>query len=308
MQPLISVVIPVYNDTNSLKTCLKALSKQTYSKDKYEVIVVNNNPEENIEAVAKKFEFAKVTYEPKCGSYAARNKGLTLVKSKLVAFTDADCIPDSDWLEKGAEALLNSDSNSILGGVVDLFFKNPEKPTAIEFYDSITYLDQKHNVQKSHFSATANLFAFTKIFKDVGFFNDDLKSGGDMDWGNRAFQKGYNIIFSGQVRVKHPARSSLKKLLTRAIRVAGGYYDRFHSHSSTSKNTCPSESQNPDLSQYIWLRLKPPIKYIKWKLADERISGGLVRKMAFSFLVVIVNYAVALELIRLKVGGKSIRW
>jgi glycosyltransferase involved in cell wall biosynthesis len=45
----ISVIIPVFNDAEPLKTCLEALENQTYPKDLYEVIVIDNASDENIE-------------------------------------------------------------------------------------------------------------------------------------------------------------------------------------------------------------------------------------------------------------------
>ena len=44
----VSVIIPVYNDSNRLKLCLQALEKQTYPSERYEVIVVDNNSTEDI--------------------------------------------------------------------------------------------------------------------------------------------------------------------------------------------------------------------------------------------------------------------
>ena len=47
--PFVSVIIPVYNDPERLKTCLQALEEQTYPKSAYEVIVVDNGSDESIE-------------------------------------------------------------------------------------------------------------------------------------------------------------------------------------------------------------------------------------------------------------------
>jgi cellulose synthase/poly-beta-1,6-N-acetylglucosamine synthase-like glycosyltransferase len=43
-KPFVSVIIPVYNNLERLKTCLEALEEQTYPRNLYEVIVVNNDP------------------------------------------------------------------------------------------------------------------------------------------------------------------------------------------------------------------------------------------------------------------------
>lgn len=103
--PFVSIIIPVYNDNDFLKVCLAALTKQTYSKDHFEIIVVDNNSTEDVSQITNRFEQVTLTHESIAGSYIARNKGLSLAKGEIIAFTDADCIPQSDWLEKGIATL-----------------------------------------------------------------------------------------------------------------------------------------------------------------------------------------------------------
>ncbi|MBO1348747.1 MAG: glycosyltransferase family 2 protein [Hormoscilla sp. GUM202] len=100
---LVSVIIPVYNDAEPLRTCLECLENQTYPKESYEVIVVDNASQSDTASVVNEFSQAMITYEKKPGSYAARNKGISVAKGEIIAFTDADCIPAADWIEKGVE-------------------------------------------------------------------------------------------------------------------------------------------------------------------------------------------------------------
>ncbi len=95
-----SIIIPVYNDVTSLTKCLEAIDLQSYSKELFEVIVVDNRSEEDIKFIVSQFSWAKYAFESKPGSYAARNKGLTVAKGRLPGFTDADCIPAPDWIEQ----------------------------------------------------------------------------------------------------------------------------------------------------------------------------------------------------------------
>ena len=97
--PFVSVVIPVYNDSVRLKTCLQALEAQTYPKEVYEVIVVDNGSDESIEPVVAEFPQARASYETHPGSYAARNKGVSISRGEVLAFTDLDDILAPDWIE-----------------------------------------------------------------------------------------------------------------------------------------------------------------------------------------------------------------
>ncbi len=95
LQPFVSVIIPVYNDAGRLRICLAALHKQTYDSDRYEIIVIDNGSDPSPVMDNLKVEFDNVVYDQELtpGSYAARNKGITIAKGDVIAFTDADCIP-----------------------------------------------------------------------------------------------------------------------------------------------------------------------------------------------------------------------
>lgn len=94
--PFVSVVIPVFNDAERLEMCLRALEDQTYPADRYEVILVDNGSDASMEGLAAGFAGTRVAYEDRPGSYAARNKGVSLARGEVVAFTDSDCVPYRD--------------------------------------------------------------------------------------------------------------------------------------------------------------------------------------------------------------------
>ena len=223
----VSVIIPVFNDAERLQKCLEALENQTYPKDLYEVIVVDNASDESIESVVNRFNQALAAYESTPGSYAARNKGISLAKGEILAFTDSDCLPDYNWLETGVKHLLSVANYGLVAGKINMFFKDADHPTAVELYDCITYLDQKRYVEEYKFGATANLFTSKKVFQKVGLFNDKLKSWGDKEWGNRVFSWGYSLSYADDCCVAHPARYSLNNLCKKIIRTKRGDYD-FH--------------------------------------------------------------------------------
>ena len=298
----VSIIVPVYNNTKLLETCLESLQNQTYPREFYEVIVVDNASEEDIASVANQFSQVTLTYESKPGSYAARNKGISLAKGEILAFTDSDCIPAENWIEKGVEKLLQVPNCGLVAGKIELFFKIPNQPTAIELYDAITHLDQKKNVNRGQFGATANIFTFASRFKSVGLFNDELKSGGDVEWSRRVSSQGYKLIYSEEVCIKHPTRSSLKQLYKKVTRTIGGHY------TLGDKNIGSYNRQKGDLAllREILQRLKPPISYLRWQLSDERLQDKK-QKLLFIWVIIFINYSIAWELIRLRIGGKAKR-
>ncbi len=228
----VSVIIPVFNDSERLKNCLISLEQQSYPTDSYEVIAVDNASKEDVKAVINQFSHAKYFYEAYSGSYAARNRGISVAHGEIVAFTDSDCIPRSDWIEKGVNRLSTVPGCGMVAGRINFFFKDPGCPTTAELFDSLTYLNQEKYIEEEHYGATANVFTFTEVFKKVGLFNAELKSGGDREWGKRVHAAGYLQVYADEVCISHPARHSINALKTKVLRVVEGQY-----FSDSSKKT-----------------------------------------------------------------------
>lgn len=220
-QPFVSVIIPVYNDSDRLHKALTALYYQTYPYSRYEVIVVNNGSDDcnKVKAVVKQFPNVQLLHELKRGCYAARNRGIISAKGEVFAFTDSDCIPANDWIAAGVQAFLAQPNIGLVAGHIEFFFKG-DRPTVAEYIDSIFYLRQKDYV-RHHYGATANVFTSRKILETVGLFNDRLPSVGDKEWGQRVFEAGYEVIYSPNAVVHHPARNR-KQLMAKARRCAFG--------------------------------------------------------------------------------------
>ncbi|MGG6297994.1 glycosyltransferase [Leptolyngbya sp. AN02str] len=222
-QPKVSIIIPVFNDVEGLERCLSALEQQTYPSDRYEIIVVDNGSAQSIAPIAAKYPHAIATFESQRGSYAARNKGIAIAQGEVLAFTDADCSPASDWLEQGVAALIANPDCGLVAGLVEFVFHTAH-PNAYELFDSISGLQQRAFIEKYKFGVTANLFTQTWVFERVGLFDAALQSGGDFEWGVRVHRAGLPVVFSEQVRITHPARNSFEELRKKHVRVMRGHY------------------------------------------------------------------------------------
>lgn len=222
--PSVSVIVPVFNDSQGLMRCLVALSNQSYSREQYEIIVADNGSSDDVEAVIREFDVVFVS-ENIPSSYAARNRGISVAKGEVLAFTDADCIPASDWLEMGVKTLTTVENCGLVGGKIEVTFNNPLEPNIAEIYDQATAFPQKRFVEADNYAATANVFTFRKVIDKVGPFEGTLKSNGDREWGNRVFSSGFKLVYSGNVQVAHPARSSYLQILKKYRRLMGGQHD-----------------------------------------------------------------------------------
>jgi GT2 family glycosyltransferase len=197
------------------------LEGQTYPDDQYEVIVVDNASEEDIDSVVTSFACARTVTEEQRGSYAARNRGIQEAQGEIIAFTDADCMPSATWIEEGVKCLVEKECG-VVGGRIEFSFQTPNRPNPVELFDSSHYLDQKKYVRHEHFAATANAFTWRRLFDKVGPFNEALRSGGDTEWGRRVWRQGYKICYADAARVEHPARHTYKALREKKLRILEG--------------------------------------------------------------------------------------
>ncbi len=96
--PFVSIVIPVRNVENIIGRCLKSLQDLDYPKDKYEVIIADSESDDNTPSIAKKYGVIFVS-TPKKSVCAGRNEGFKIAKGEIIAFSDADCVMDKDWIK-----------------------------------------------------------------------------------------------------------------------------------------------------------------------------------------------------------------
>ena len=160
MTSFVSVIIPHRNDSERLILCLNALNKQTYPSDLYEIIVVDNvSTDEQLKSLKKLMINNFILLEEnKPGSYNARNLGLKNTKGNIIAFTDSDCIPNYDWIKTGVNYLNKINNVGIVGGNIELFYKDNNNLNIVELYEKVFAFSQRKYIDKLNFSATANLF------------------------------------------------------------------------------------------------------------------------------------------------------
>jgi glycosyltransferase involved in cell wall biosynthesis len=320
-QPFVSVIIPVFNDGEQLRLCLAALAQQTYAPSQFEVIVVDNDSSDPapIKAAVEPYPNVTLAFEPTPGSYAARNRGLTLAQGEVIAFTDADCIPAADWLERGVHQLMSNPNCGLVAGHIEVFPQDADHPTAVELFEMATAFPQKHHLQTLKYGATANLFTAKAVIDRVGGFNHELKSGGDLDWGRRVDASGYLQLYAEDVRISHPARASFNQMRQKTVRLAGGHFDLLN---RGLYHFFFKDSWLFRLTRYQWVPatllksiiflvilvqdLIPPLMFIAWAWRSPRLRN-LNQRIRVALVILFVRYTSAWAKIRLRFGATPAR-
>jgi len=99
--PFVSIIIPTHDRPDLLTMCLDSLLSLHYPR--YEIIVVDNAPATNatvelIEKYSQRTSQVSYVREDRQGPSWARNRGITIARGEILAFTDDDVVVDTYWL------------------------------------------------------------------------------------------------------------------------------------------------------------------------------------------------------------------
>jgi glycosyltransferase involved in cell wall biosynthesis len=191
----VSVVLPARNAAATLPAALAALAAQERPPD--EVIVVDDGSIDDTVAIARASPVvsAVLCQEPS-GPGAARNRGAAAARGDVLAFTDADCVPETAWL-MAAEAAMGT--HDLVQGAV-----RPPNGVAIGPFDRTIRVEQAHGLFE-----TANLLIRRELFESLGGFEpwlmprDGKELGEDVWLGWRARRAGARIGFCADAVVRH---------------------------------------------------------------------------------------------------------
>ncbi len=218
-RPLVSVIIPHYNDLVALRACLAGLRRQTWPTDHMEIIVADNNSACGLDAVVAVAADCRVIHAPIQGAGPARNAGVAVARGAILAFIDSDCVPRPDWIEHGVRALENYD---FVGGYVETAARDPARPTPVEAWEMVFGFNFEQYILKEGYTGSGNMWVWREVFDTVGGFRAGVSE--DMEWSFRATAAGYRLGYQPGAVVSHLARESWQDLLKRWRRVIAEHH------------------------------------------------------------------------------------
>ena len=107
--------MPFRNEEGHIARCLEALRHQQGFDGEHEVVAVADRSTDASAAVVGRFPGVRLLVSRTPGPYAARNVGIDATDGEIVAFTDGDCEPTVDWLQRIGEAFEQPDVAAVVG-------------------------------------------------------------------------------------------------------------------------------------------------------------------------------------------------
>lgn len=207
----ISVVIPAFNEEKLIAKCITAVKNQTFPKEEYEILVIDNNSTDKTAEIAKKLGAIVIPYSQKQGFSVTKQFGTQKAKGEIIAYTDADSIPDKHWLENIDKLMLNKKLMCI-GGTVLSAEDNPLMNFPLVSYDFFARVNQLFGISLIW---SPNMAVRKDAFMQIGGFNTKLKTSDDWEFTLR-IQKKFGIhatLYTKTLRAKTSPRKQ-KKLST----------------------------------------------------------------------------------------------
>jgi glycosyltransferase involved in cell wall biosynthesis len=194
LDELVSVVIPVYNGSQSIGKCLEALLVQSYRN--IEIIVCDDNSsDETVDVVAKftcsDLRIRFIHSSINTGPAGARNRGIKEARGSFIFFTDDDVVVPPDWITTGLRIFGDTNCVGIEGQII--YVSSTYRP---RFSDRVV-----GNTSGNHFMM-ANMAYRKDVLFEVGLLNESFRIMEDRDLALRVREYG-NIVFSKDFSVTH---------------------------------------------------------------------------------------------------------
>lgn len=219
--PVVSVIVPVRNGRDDLEQLVACLEAQTLSPPRFELVIGDDGSTDGVlEQPATSDGWIRVVPGPPLNSYAARNRAVRASRAPILAFCDADCRPEPDWLEQGLVALEDTD---VVAG--RFRFILPDRLSVWALIEMDGTKDHELQVKEGN-AETANLILRRELFDRVGGFDDTISEHGDFDFAQRCVAAGAELTFAPNVVVWHPVRTRARRVLRALWIYNRGYAER----------------------------------------------------------------------------------
>lgn len=211
----ISVIVPAHNAEKTIANCVRALKEQTIPDSLYEIIVVDDGSSDGTARIAEA-EGATVIRRERGWPSAARNTGISCAHGELICFTDADCVPASDWLHEISRPFMDRE----IAGCKGTYRSNQSELVArfvqLEYEDKYDLLAKQEYID---FIDTYSAAYKREILLANDGFDERFPYLEDQELSFRLAARGYRMVFQPQATVYHLHSSTVADYFQKKYRI-----------------------------------------------------------------------------------------
>jgi lipopolysaccharide/colanic/teichoic acid biosynthesis glycosyltransferase/glycosyltransferase involved in cell wall biosynthesis len=216
---MISIVVPAFNAAETVVDCISALTRQRCHGSDYEVILVDDASTDDTSSLAQDAGAVVIVQERQSGASAARNRGIQASRGEIVCFTDADCVPNVDWLSHLVRPFSDPDIVAAKGVYATSQTQVIARFVQIEYEDKYDLLRRQPRID---FVDTYSAAFRRPVLVANGGFDERIHYAEDRELAYRLASRGYQMVFQPAAVVKHLHSDSLYKYVNKKFYI--GYY------------------------------------------------------------------------------------
>jgi GT2 family glycosyltransferase len=226
--PLFSIIIPTYSRPAQLASCLEAIARLDYPRERFEVIVIDDGsqspPREVIASFSSRIQ-VKLLVQPHAGPAAARNTGAKFALGDSFVFTDDDCMPERGWLRAFAARFLATPNCLVGGRTLNALSENLYSATSQAIIEVV--YEHFNTLDGALFFASNNFAVPAAGFRKVGGFNEKFITSEDREFCDRWAHQGYSMTYAPEALNYHSHPLTLRTLWQQHFGYGRGAF-RFH--------------------------------------------------------------------------------
>lgn len=206
-----SVIIPCHDAEKTIAAAIEALLAQTKKPD--EIIIVDDGSTDSTRSTVESFgKRVKYIHQKKRGPAAARNLGARTAHFEIILFTDADCIPEKNWVKEMVGPFADKKVSGVQGA-----YKTKQKGL-IPRFAQIEIEERYERMKKAKeldWIGSYSAAVRRKEFLELKGYDESfpVASGEDPEFSFRLVKKGGKLVFNPNAIVYHKHPTSLGKYL-----------------------------------------------------------------------------------------------
>lgn len=301
--PLVSIIVPVYNACLTLDKCISSISAQTYNN--IEIILIDDGSVDGSGDICECWKDRDsrivVVHKENGGRSDARNAGLRLAQGEYIAFVDSDDFVEFDFVKISLQHLRDSDSDICVFGFSEVGLDGRVKKCRIvdkrKIHDSKKSTEVLLNSKKYYMW---NKLFRARLFKDVlfpvGFYRQDIPVVGE------TFCKASKVVFIPDVLYNY-VHTENSLFGTECLKKYVDHYEMLLQLKKIIKNNCPDLEQLVE-SQLIYACQNLCYFGVSRKIEFERLKEYLCRYCDYPVLKSRSSVKIKMAFVLLKISPK----
>lgn len=215
--PLVSIVVPCFNNGHLLSGTLSCLRAQSLTEDRFEVLIVDDGSTDNTAGVVKQLELPMNFHylgRVNRGAAAARNFGAAQSQARVILFLDSDVSAEPGLLQEHLSCHSRNSRALVVGRTRPMILSQPDSFWRIMAKDlyGFDFGEQELEIEFRHL-ISRNLSLTKASFTEIGGFDETFPKSGfeDTEFAYRAARQGHRVIYSPSAAGVHQHHGTLRQ-------------------------------------------------------------------------------------------------